>query len=261
MMRSASFFIISVSLHAAVLVYPVSFAGRGQAQLIQVTILPMEQESLGGIKGQGRGGHYSAQVRSRSESRSTPNVRREAEEKPTNDAQPQTVFTEAVATASAGSAASVPAPENSFLASATAVSDSTGQSGSGSDRAMGDSSGNGVGSSSLGSRSGNGNGAGSMGGGIALSQARYRDTPRPVYPESARSKGREGRVLLRVLVDNEGRSKQVEINSSSGSDALDRAAAETIKRWRFYPAHFGDQPIESWLRIPIEFHLAEAQSQ
>jgi periplasmic protein TonB len=66
-------------------------------------------------------------------------------------------------------------------------------------------------------------------------------------------------VLLRVLVDDQGRSKQVEINSSSGSDALDRAAAEAIKRWRFHPARYGDQAVESWLRIPIEFTLAEAR--
>jgi protein TonB len=41
---------------------------------------------------------------------------------------------------------------------------------------------------------------------------------------------------------------------------LDRAAAEAIQRWRFYPARYGDWPIESWLRIPIEFRLADAKS-
>ena len=101
---------------------------------------------------------------------------------------------------------------------------------------------------------------GSSGNGTASTQARYRDTPRPDYPESARREGREGRVLLRVLVDDQGRSKQVEINSSSGSEALDRAAAEAIKRWRFHPARYGDKPVESWLRIPIEFRLADAKS-
>jgi protein TonB len=65
-------------------------------------------------------------------------------------------------------------------------------------------------------------------------------------------------VLLRVLVDGQGRSKQVEINRSSGSDALDRAAAEAIKHWRFHPARHGDKSIESWLRVPIEFRLDEA---
>ena len=65
-------------------------------------------------------------------------------------------------------------------------------------------------------------------------------------------------MLLRVLVDDQGFSKQVEVNRSSGSDTLDRAAAEAIKRWRFYPARYGDKPIESWLRVPIEFRLDDA---
>ena len=94
-----------------------------------------------------------------------------------------------------------------------------------------------------------------------MTQARYRDTPRPDYPDSARREGHEGRVLLRVLVDDQGRSKRVEINSSSGNEALDRAAAEAIKRWRFHPARYGDKPVESWLRIPIEFRLADANSR
>jgi TonB family protein len=71
-----------------------------------------------------------------------------------------------------------------------------------------------------------------------VSQARYLDTPKPSYPEIARRKGREGRVLLRVLVDDQGRTKTVEINSSSGNEALDRAAAEAVKRWHFQPARY-----------------------
>ena len=48
-----------------------------------------------------------------------------------------------------------------------------------------------------------GNGQGSSGNGAVLIQARYSETPKPVYPESARSEGREGQVILRVLVDDQ----------------------------------------------------------
>lgn len=114
---------------------------------------------------------------------------------------------------------------------------------------------------------GNGTGAGpdsavgSAVGTSVLTQARYRETPRPEYPESARREGREGRVLLRVLVDERGRSRQVEIKSSSGSPALDRAAADAILHWRFEPARHGNEPIESWLRIPIEFQLRDLHNR
>jgi protein TonB len=111
-----------------------------------------------------------------------------------------------------------------------------------------------------GTGSGSENGVGSSANNIALIRARYRDTPRPEYPESARREGREGRVLLRVLVDDQGRTRTVEINSSSGSHALDRAAAEAIRRWRFHPARYGDRPVESWLRIPVEFRLSDVKS-
>jgi len=90
--------------------------------------------------------------------------------------------------------------------------------------------------------------------------ARYSDTPKPAYPESARREGREGRVLLRVLIDDQGETKAVEVSRSSGSDALDQAATSAIKRWRFHPARSGDQPIESWVSVPIEFRLTDAKN-
>jgi protein TonB len=66
-------------------------------------------------------------------------------------------------------------------------------------------------------------------------------------------------VVLRVLVDEEGRSKSLEVNRSSGFEALDKAAIETVRRWRFHSARYGDKRVESWVRIPIEFHLTEAK--
>ena len=57
------------------------------------------------------------------------------------------------------------------------------------------------------------------------------------------------------------RCAAVPINNSSGSEALDRAAAEAIKRWRFIPARYGDEAVESWIRVPIDFSLAEVSGR
>ncbi|HEX9662080.1 MAG TPA: energy transducer TonB, partial [Candidatus Binatia bacterium] len=92
-----------------------------------------------------------------------------------------------------------------------------------------------------------------------LTQVGFRHTPPPDYPEAARKDGKEGRVLLRVLVDEEGKSKLVEINLSSGSYLLDQAAAEAIKRWRFSPARYGEAPTASWVKIPVDFRLKESK--
>jgi len=263
MMRLASFFILSVSLHLAALVYPVSFVGRSQAELIQVTILPMEQEG-GGAGGQDGNGIRARRDDSKSNHPAPSTAEPGIEPKSFANLEPEVLPANNVATASDGGLTLVSALTNSGDTVGAAIADPTGNDMNGFGLGLGATeNGRGFGSSgtSFGSSSGNGNGAGSSGPGIALTQARYRETPKPDYPESARREGREGSVLLRVLVDNQGRTKKVEINGSSGSEALDRAAAESIRRWRFHPARYGDKPVESWLRIPIEFRLADANSR
>jgi protein TonB len=112
-----------------------------------------------------------------------------------------------------------------------------------------------------GAGTGNGYGSGRNPGSpvMQLTQVSFRHAPPPEYPDAARKDGKEGRVLLRVLVDEEGKSKLVEINLSSGSQVLDHAAAEAIKRWRFSPARYGDSPTASWVKIPVDFRLKEAK--
>lgn len=83
----------------------------------------------------------------------------------------------------------------------------------------------------------------------------YLNNPAPAYPAYSRRLGEEGRVLLRVLVSAEGSARQVEIKTSSGSRRLDQAALEAVKNWRFIPAKRGDQPIEGWAVVPINFQL------
>jgi protein TonB len=254
-MKLASFFVLSLGLHAAALVYPVSFYPPNQVQFIHVKILPMEH-------GGGREGASStAASRAGSKSNgSTPRTFQPGMElNPTSTPEPQALHAEAPVRLNDNSVALVSAIVNSPETNGTATFGSMGNDATAYGTGSIGIGGNGFESSGIGS--GSGNGQGSSGNGIALTQASYRDTPKPVYPESARSEGREGRVLLRVLVDDQGRTKSVEINSSSGSDALDRAAAEAIRRWRFHPARYGNQTVESWLRIPIEFRLADAKSR
>ena len=82
----------------------------------------------------------------------------------------------------------------------------------------------------------------------------------PKYPERARRKGWEGTTLLRVLIDRRGKSKAIQVSQSSGFAALDRAAVKAVKQWRFYPAHNGNGPVESWVRVPIIFRLVRDQN-
>ncbi len=92
---------------------------------------------------------------------------------------------------------------------------------------------------------------------LVFAQADYAHTPKPQYPERARREGWEGTVLLRVLVDQQGKSKWVEVSRSSGFEILDGAAMETVKGWRFHPARYGERRVKSWVNIPIIFRLAD----
>ena len=204
--------------------------------------------------------------------------RRKVEPQPSREAELQIVAAEAAPNVSDSSVALISAITNAAethgvkrAASASADSDASGARTNRAEMSGNDIYGSGgigggisagrsgLGVASAGTGSGAEKGQGAAENNVALTRARYRDTPRPDYPDSARREGREGRVLLRVLVDDQGRTRTVEINSSSGSDALDRAAAEAIRRWRFYPARNGDQSVESWLRIPVEFRLADVK--
>ncbi len=79
--------------------------------------------------------------------------------------------------------------------------------------------------------------------------------PPPQYPPQARRLNQQGQVLLRARVDAQGQVQQVEIVSSSGFPALDRAAQEAVQRWQFSPALRNNTPIESWVTVPIQFTL------
>ena len=110
--------------------------------------------------------------------------------------------------------------------------------------------------SSFGTGDGNGEGAGD-----AAAHADYGMSPPPIYPASARRHEQQGTVTLRVRVGADGSVQRVEIAESSGVDALDNAALETVRaRWRFVPAHRGAVAFESWVLVPIRFALTEASA-
>jgi len=84
----------------------------------------------------------------------------------------------------------------------------------------------------------------------------YDVAPPPRYPRIAVRDGLEGTVMLRVLVDVDGRPLEVVIENGSGHRLLDRAAREQVlERWRFRPALRNGNPVQAWGLVPIEFRL------
>ena len=89
----------------------------------------------------------------------------------------------------------------------------------------------------------------------ADSNAAYLNNPKPEYPMTARQRHWQGTVLLRVYVGADGKALQVNIEHSSGHDALDESALDAVKQWRFVPAKRGDSAEASWATVPIVFEL------
>jgi len=85
--------------------------------------------------------------------------------------------------------------------------------------------------------------------------ASYLRNPPPAYPAVAQRSGEEGTVMLRVLVGRDGAPLKVEVDQTSRSRLLDRAAQDAVKGWRFVPARRGAENIEDWVRVPVSFRL------
>ncbi|MGR9087675.1 MAG: energy transducer TonB [Gammaproteobacteria bacterium] len=86
-------------------------------------------------------------------------------------------------------------------------------------------------------------------------RANYAFNPKPNYPRLARSRGWQGKVLLRVQVTAEGASNTVTIDKSSGHAILDESAVEAVRKWRFIPARRGETAVASSVVVPILFTL------
>ncbi|MCM2288244.1 MAG: energy transducer TonB [Sulfuritalea sp.] len=87
--------------------------------------------------------------------------------------------------------------------------------------------------------------------------AAYHDNPKPAYPAISRRLSEQGRVVLRVQVEADGRAADVQLHSSSGSPRLDQAALDTVRRWKFVPAKLGNETIAAWVLVPIAFTLKD----
>lgn len=83
----------------------------------------------------------------------------------------------------------------------------------------------------------------------------YLQPPRPEYPPIARRMGEEGKAILRVLVNENGRPERVEVQKTSGSARLDEAARQAILRALFKPFTEGGKPVPAYAIVPIRFQL------
>ncbi|MCK4351999.1 TonB family protein [candidate division WOR-3 bacterium] len=82
----------------------------------------------------------------------------------------------------------------------------------------------------------------------------------PDYPEEIRIKGIEGNVVLRILINTEGKVTNVKIVSRTihkcGTE-LDSLTIETAKTWKFAPAKILEEFVEDWIWCDVKFKIID----
>ena len=79
--------------------------------------------------------------------------------------------------------------------------------------------------------------------------------PTPAYPQSARSRRQQGKVIVRVVISPTGLPSSIDVFQSSGVDSLDRAALDAVRRARFRPYAENGIAFEAMVDIPFDFVL------
>jgi protein TonB len=81
------------------------------------------------------------------------------------------------------------------------------------------------------------------------------ETPHPEYPAIAKQAGVTGTVIVQLLLDLDGSVMQTRVARGSGNQALDEAAVEGTKKFKFTPAKQRDKPVRVWVSMPIRFEM------
>jgi len=84
---------------------------------------------------------------------------------------------------------------------------------------------------------------------------RYANAFQPTYPPDETRAGREGRVVVRVLIGVDGRVKQVERVSATSDSFYAVTERQALSKWRFKPATRGGIPEQQWKTMAVSFVL------
>jgi TonB family protein len=134
---------------------------------------------------------------------------------------------------------------------------STPSNGPGSGGGIGSGSGGGVGSGSgggfgPGSGGGFGGGAFRIGGGVSQPIPIFK--PEPEYSEEARKAKFQGTVMLAIVVDTDGKAKNIRVVRPLGM-GLDEKAVEAVGKWRFKPGQKDGHPVPVMANVEVNFRL------
>jgi TonB family protein len=91
-----------------------------------------------------------------------------------------------------------------------------------------------------------------MGPGMTPPRATYQ--PQPEYSDQARKKKFQGTCLLEVVVETDGKPRDIRVTRPLGL-GLDEQAIKAVKKMEFEPARKDGQPVAVKVHMEVTFHL------
>jgi len=88
----------------------------------------------------------------------------------------------------------------------------------------------------------------------AIRPPEARHQPDPIFPDSERKSGKEGRVYLHFVVDDQGAVHFPTVDEAS-SPEFAQSAVEAVKKWMFKPAQLNGQPVAVLITVDLSFKL------
>ena len=76
----------------------------------------------------------------------------------------------------------------------------------------------------------------------------------PKYPELAKRTGLEGKVIVKMFVNTEGKVTRVVVLKSD-AEVFNEPAIEAAKQFVFTPAYVNNKPVAVWISYPFQFRL------
>lgn len=90
---------------------------------------------------------------------------------------------------------------------------------------------------------------------VTISSVEYLQPPKPDYPIVAKRAGEQGKVVLRILIDEKGLPERVDVQQSAGFARLDEAARAAALRAVFKPHLEDGRAVPAYVLVPINFAL------
>jgi TonB family protein len=77
---------------------------------------------------------------------------------------------------------------------------------------------------------------------------------KPVYPKEAKMQDIQGKVFLKLLIDEKGNVAKAKVEKGVNA-LLDKSALTAAKKAKFSPAMVKDKPVKVWVVLPVSYKL------